>query len=64
LPSKPAEQKKIAAETERLACLYGQKLAALEALKKSLQHQAFTEKRGRYLAQAKFDHRRHGLTDS
>ena len=44
-----AEQKKIAAkleslgvETQRLARLYERKLAALEALKKSLLHQAFT----------------------
>ena len=44
-----AEQKKIAAkleslgvETQRLACLYERKLAALEALKKSLLHQAFS----------------------
>ena len=29
-------------ETQRLARLYEQKLAALEALKKSLLHQAFT----------------------
>ena len=29
-------------ETQRLACLYEQKLAALDALKKSLLHQAFT----------------------
>ena len=49
LPPKVAEQKKIAAkldalvaETQRLARLYEQKLAALEALKKSLLHQAFT----------------------
>ena len=46
-----AEQKKIAAkfdalveETQRLASLYERKLAALEALKKSLLHQAFTGK--------------------
>jgi type I restriction enzyme S subunit len=32
----------LAAETQRLARLYEQKLAALEALKKSLLHQAFT----------------------
>ena len=32
------------AETQRLASLYEQKLAALEALKKSLLHQAFTGK--------------------
>jgi type I restriction enzyme S subunit len=32
----------ITAETQRLARLYEQKLAALEALKKSLLHQAFT----------------------
>jgi type I restriction enzyme, S subunit len=31
-----------AAETQRLARLYEQKLVALEALKKSLLHQAFT----------------------
>ena len=31
-----------AAETHRLARLYEQKLATLEALKKSLLHQAFT----------------------
>ena len=44
-----AKQKKIAAqldalteETQRLARLYERKLAALEALKKSLLHQAFT----------------------
>jgi type I restriction enzyme S subunit len=44
-----AEQKRIAgrldaltAETQRLASLYERKLAALEALKKSLLHQAFT----------------------
>ena len=30
------------AETQRLARLYERKLAALEALKKSLLHQAFT----------------------
>ncbi len=49
LPPKVAEQKKIAAkldaliaETQRLARLYEQKLAALEALKKSLLHQAFS----------------------
>ena len=30
------------AETQRLASLYERKLAALEALKKSLLHQAFT----------------------
>jgi type I restriction enzyme, S subunit len=34
----------LAAETERLASLYERKLAALEALKKSLLHQAFTGK--------------------
>ena len=46
---KLAEQKQIAAkldslreETQRLARLYEQKIAALEALKKSLLHQAFT----------------------
>jgi type I restriction enzyme S subunit len=32
----------IAAETQRLASIYGQKLAALDTLKKSLLHQAFT----------------------
>jgi type I restriction enzyme S subunit len=32
----------ITAETQRLARLYERKLAALEALKKSLLHQAFT----------------------
>jgi type I restriction enzyme S subunit len=32
----------LAAETRNLASLYEQKLAALEALKKSLLHQAFT----------------------
>ena len=44
-----AEQKRIAAEldildpeTHRLASLYERKLAALDALKKSLLHQAFT----------------------
>jgi type I restriction enzyme S subunit len=49
LPPKVAEQKKIAAkldalteETQRLARLYERKLAALEALKKSLLHQAFS----------------------
>ena len=49
LPPKVAEQRKIAAkfdalveETQRLARLYEQKLAALEALKQSLLHQAFT----------------------
>jgi type I restriction enzyme S subunit len=43
------EQKKIATEldalreeTNRLAAIYQQKLAALEALKKSLLHQAFS----------------------
>ena len=36
------EIRKIEAETERLARLYERKLAALEALKKSLLHQAFT----------------------
>ena len=30
------------AETQRLECIYEQKLAALGALKKSLLHQAFT----------------------
>ncbi len=45
---KEADQEKVAAnldalheETQRLARLYGRKLAALEALKKSLLHQAF-----------------------
>ena len=49
LPPTVAEQKLIAAkfdalveETQRLTCLYEQKLATLEALKKSLLHQAFT----------------------
>ena len=49
LPPTVAEQKRIAAkfdalveETQRLARLYERKLAALEALKKSLLHQAFT----------------------
>ena len=49
LPPKIMEQKRIAArfdslgaETHRLATLYRQKVAALEALKKSLLHQAFT----------------------
>ena len=49
LPLNVAEQKKIAAkfdalvvETHRLAAIYQQKLAALEALKKSLLHQAFS----------------------
>jgi type I restriction enzyme S subunit len=32
----------LSAETQRLARLYERKLAALEALKKSLLHQAFT----------------------
>ena len=32
----------VAPETQRLARLYERKLAALEALKKSLLHQAFT----------------------
>jgi type I restriction enzyme, S subunit len=48
-PSEIAEQRQIvskleslAAETQRLARLYEQKLAALAALKKSLLHQAFT----------------------
>jgi len=51
LPPTVAEQKRIAAkfdalvaETQRLARLYERKLAALEALKKSLLHQAFTGK--------------------
>jgi len=35
-------QSGIVAETERLASLYERKLAALDALKKSLLHQAFT----------------------
>ena len=34
--------REIEAETQRLARLYERKLAALEALKKSLLHQAFT----------------------
>jgi type I restriction enzyme S subunit len=49
LPPTVAEQKHIAAtfdalveETQRLATLYTRKLAALEALKKSLLHQAFS----------------------
>jgi type I restriction enzyme S subunit len=49
LPPTVAEQKRIAAklgalveETQRLASLYERKLAALEALKKSLLHQVFT----------------------
>jgi type I restriction enzyme, S subunit len=49
LPPKLDEQKRIAAkfkalceETQRLESIYQQKLAALEALKKSLLHQAFT----------------------
>jgi hypothetical protein len=49
LPPKVGEQKNIAAkfdalveETERLAQIYEQKLASLEALKKSLLHQAFS----------------------
>jgi len=49
LPPTVTEQKRIAAkfdalvvETQRLAGLYERKLAALEALKKSLLHQAFT----------------------
>ncbi len=37
-----AKFEKLAAETQRLATLYQRKLAALEALKKSLLHQAFT----------------------
>jgi type I restriction enzyme S subunit len=37
-----AKLDKLTAETQRLARLYEQKLAALEALKKSLLHQAFT----------------------
>ncbi|HZR78656.1 MAG TPA: restriction endonuclease subunit S [Chthoniobacterales bacterium] len=48
-PESPKEQKAIAQmldvfaeETQRLATLYERKLAALEALKKSLLHQAFT----------------------
>lgn len=32
----------LAKETQRLAAIYQQKLTALEALKKSLLHQAFT----------------------
>jgi len=49
LPPKIQEQKRIAAkfkslcgETQRLGSIYQQKLAALEALKKSLLHQAFS----------------------
>jgi type I restriction enzyme S subunit len=49
LPPTGAEQKRIAAkfdalveETQRLAAIYERKLAALEALKKSLLHQAFS----------------------
>jgi type I restriction enzyme S subunit len=49
LPPTVAEQKRIAAkfddlveETQRLGALYERKLAGLEALKKSLLHQAFT----------------------
>ena len=49
LPPKLEEQKRIAAkfedlseETQRLASLYERKLAALEALRKSLLHQAFS----------------------
>jgi type I restriction enzyme S subunit len=49
LPPTIAEQKKIAAkfdalseETQRLAAIYQSKLAALESLKKSLLHQAFS----------------------
>jgi type I restriction enzyme S subunit len=34
----------LSAETERIGSIYQQKLAALEALKKSLLHQAFTGK--------------------
>ena len=34
----------VRAETQRLEAIYQQKLAALEALKKSLLHQAFTGK--------------------
>ena len=48
-PTSLAEQKRIVAtlellreETQRLARLYERKLATLEALKKSLLHQAFT----------------------
>ena len=48
-PKSPKEQKTIAdkldvfaEETQRLATLYERKLAALEALKKSLLHQAFS----------------------
>jgi type I restriction enzyme S subunit len=37
-----AKLDKLTAETQNLAALYERKLAALEALKKSLQHQAFT----------------------
>ena len=47
-PSIPAQKilvkklESLSAETQRLAGLYERKLAALEALKKSLLHQAFT----------------------
>jgi type I restriction enzyme S subunit len=48
-PKCPEEQKRLASgfvalstETQRLESIYRQKLAALEALKKSLLHQAFT----------------------
>jgi type I restriction enzyme S subunit len=40
----------LAAETHRLATLYEQKLAALEALKKSMLHQAFTGQFGAHAA--------------
>jgi type I restriction enzyme S subunit len=49
LPRTPAEQQEIVAnldalrqETQRLESIYRQKLAALNELKKSLLHQAFT----------------------
>jgi len=40
--SKPKTAETLEEETQRLARLYERKLAALEALKKSLLHQAFT----------------------
>jgi type I restriction enzyme S subunit len=53
LPKTVDEQKRIAAkfdaiygECERLESLYQQKLAALDALKKSLLHQAFSGELG------------------
>jgi type I restriction enzyme, S subunit len=39
-----ATLEEISEETQRLESIYRQKLAALEALKKSLLHQAFTGK--------------------